>query len=109
MKEAVEAGMLEALASHMPVPTGAGTANADATLVVRIESLVRGKYAVIYAKPTSVTALMQWSRNGVITDEARIKVDVAASPIHPAIVQRARIAGDEAGQIATRYFNELSR
>lgn len=104
VKDAFEAGVMEGALGSVPVQVGKQFQGADVAVTVRVDSLVRGKYAVIYRRDTEVHVSMLWTRGEALTDEIQTNAYAQASMTQPSIVQRAQIAGREIGRILGKFF-----
>lgn len=104
VKDAFEAGVMEGALGSVPVQVGKQLQGADVAVTVRVDSLVRGKYAVIYRRDTEAHVSMLWTRGDALTDEIQTNAYAQASIQQPSIVQRAQIAGREIGRILGQFY-----
>ncbi len=109
VKDAFEAGVMDGALRSMPVQVGKQMQGADVAVTVRVDSLVRGKYAFIYARDTEAFVTALWSRGQTLTDEIRYNTRVQASAQQPSIIQRAEIAGRDVGNILGRFFRHAQQ
>ena len=111
VKQNIEDAFLQALARSVSVPVQRvpepGAAPGGVLCIVRVTLIEQGKYAVIFAMDSRLDANLEWAPGGQpVSDVIAISTTVTANAFRPAIIQRMRVAADQLGELAGRFFRE---
>lgn len=104
-KDSANTGILEGLTAKIQgVQFSAGTAASGIQIRIIYTEWEEGVYAGVVAWPSKITARVQFSKDGAVTDEILVHVEEAASLYTPAPQQRLHTCGKRIGELAAHYI-----
>lgn len=104
-KDSANTGIIEGLTNKIQgVQFSAGTATSGVQIKVIYTEWEEGVYAGVVAWPSKITARVQFSKDGAVTDEILVHVEETASLYTPAPQQRLHTCGKRIGELAAHYI-----
>src|SRR5690606_20233729 len=108
MQDAIAAGFMQAIAGErkdvrqMPARGDDG----GTYIVLRVQDLDPGKYAVVYSRASRLVVRLEWYRNNELVDEIEITTTENATITTPSILQRLKLCGARTGELAMAFLDQ---